>query len=188
MVEAYPLHWPVGYKRTTWRQNSRFNTAFAKARDGIVNEIKLMGGRNAIISTNIPLRNDGLPYAAFKAVDDTGVAVYFTYNNEQVVFACDKWKKVEENMQAIRKSIYSFRMMPEWGVSDLLKRAFTGFKALPESKEWWEILGVDENASQDDIKSAYRNLAKVAHPDGGGNNSQFQLISEAYRKGLKQTA
>lgn len=189
MVEAYPLQWPIAYKRTAWRQNSRFDTSFADARDGLVKELKLLGARDVIVSTNVPLRQDGLPYANFKAIQDTGVAVYFTYEKEQMVFCCDKWKKVEDNLQAIRKTVNSFRMMPEWGVSDMLKRAFTGFKTLPSTsvaKTWWEILGVPHNASKEAIVSAYRNLAKMHHPDAGGTNQHFTEINKAYQDGIKQ--
>jgi curved DNA-binding protein len=45
---------------------------------------------------------------------------------------------------------------------------------------YYEILGVDENASQDDIKKAYKKLAMKHHPDRGGDNKKFQEISQAY--------
>jgi len=42
-------------------------------------------------------------------------------------------------------------------------------------------LGVDKNATPDDIKKAYRRLASKHHPDKGGDTSTFQKIEEAYR-------
>jgi curved DNA-binding protein len=45
---------------------------------------------------------------------------------------------------------------------------------------YYDILGVKENASQDDIKKAYKKLAMTHHPDRGGDNKKFQEISQAY--------
>ena len=45
---------------------------------------------------------------------------------------------------------------------------------------YYEILGVSKDASQDEIKKSYRNLSKKHHPDVGGNDETFKKISEAY--------
>jgi curved DNA-binding protein len=44
----------------------------------------------------------------------------------------------------------------------------------------YNILGVDRNSTQEEIKSAYRKLASKHHPDHGGSTSEFQKIQEAY--------
>lgn len=44
----------------------------------------------------------------------------------------------------------------------------------------YEILGVEETASPEDVKSAYRRLARTAHPDAGGNAALFGIISDAF--------
>lgn len=52
------------------------------------------------------------------------------------------------------------------------------------NKDYYSILGVDKNASEEDIKSAYRKLAKKYHPDLNKDNPQagekFKEINEAY--------
>ena len=45
---------------------------------------------------------------------------------------------------------------------------------------FYTILGVNENATQDEIKKAYRKLAVEHHPDKGGSEETFKKISEAY--------
>ena len=48
-------------------------------------------------------------------------------------------------------------------------------------KSYYDILGVNKNASQDEIKKAYRSLSKKYHPDkNGGDDSKFKEINEAY--------
>ncbi len=47
-------------------------------------------------------------------------------------------------------------------------------------EDYYKILGVSREASKEEIKKAYRNLAHKHHPDKGGDEKTFKKISEAY--------
>ena len=50
-------------------------------------------------------------------------------------------------------------------------------------RDYYEVLGVDRNASPEDLRGAYRNLAKQYHPDVNkeqGAEERFKEINEAY--------
>ncbi|KKQ83217.1 MAG: Chaperone DnaJ domain protein [Parcubacteria group bacterium GW2011_GWB1_38_8] len=48
-------------------------------------------------------------------------------------------------------------------------------------KDYYKILGVNKDASEEEVKKAFRKLAHVYHPDkSGGNEAKFKEASEAY--------
>ena len=46
---------------------------------------------------------------------------------------------------------------------------------------YYKLLDIDKNASEQEIKKAYRKLAVKCHPDRGGNEEEFKNISKAYQ-------
>lgn len=47
-------------------------------------------------------------------------------------------------------------------------------------KSFYDVLGVKRDASDDEIKKAFRKLAQKYHPDAGGDEAKFKEVSEAY--------
>lgn len=182
MTEAFPLSWPFAKPRNKNPQRSRFDVQFSKARDELIREIELLGGRLPVLSSNIPLKRDGLPYAGQKEPDDRGVAVYFTLKGHQFCFACDRWDKVGDNIQAIRHTIAALRGIERWGTGDMVQQAFTGFIALPSQESPYDVLGVKPGATEAEIEASYRQKAKLLHPDLGGDPESFRRITEARAK------
>lgn len=115
-AERYPLYWPPGQPRQRNRQAAVFKVEFARSRDELLHSLKLLGGRGVIISTNIPLRLDGLPYAGVAEPADPGVAVYFDRWIDQVlkpfVIACDTaWTAA---LWPVRRGVGPRHVAPRW--------------------------------------------------------------------------
>jgi len=151
----------------------------SRASHHLMNEIRLLGGKSAVLTSNLELRLDGLPYASQKAPDDPGIAVYFTYKDKQHCFACDDWFYVKDNVRAIGKTIEALRGIARWGTGDMMERAFMGFVALPapEKTRWWSVLGFDsatEAFFQGDFEIRSKKLLSQYHPDKpGGDDGKF---------------
>jgi hypothetical protein len=203
-TEAYPLQWPPGRPRTErWkRERAKFEVTFARARDNIVAEVGRLAGRypdpQVVISTNIALRKDGFPLANQRQPDDPGVAVYFVYKKRPMSFACDRWDKIEHNMQAIAKTVEALRGIARWGTGDMLEAAFTGFTALPPPpaagpgatpqparRTWRDVFGTGVH-SRGQVQDVFRRLASAYHPDRGGDPAKMAELNRAREEALRE--
>lgn len=196
--DAFPLLWPEGWPATPShkRTRARYTVTYERAIRHLVDELRRMGARGVVISTNVPIRRDGLPYSDFakRRIDNPGVAVYFTRKGDggQQVIACDKYVRVEENVRACGLTIEALRAIERAGASELLDRAFQGFKALPAAGEgtsasWWNVLGVHPQADLATAQRAYRDLARQHHPDAGGDAGTMAMINRAWEQAQAAT-
>lgn len=187
--QAFPLAWPVGWDR--WRgarEWARFDRSMslAKAAPFLLDELRRAGVTDwsVVISTNVSLRLDGLPYSNQKAPEDPGVAVYFTRRGTKIVLACDKWNRVEHNVRAIAAHVEAMRGQDRWGVGTL-DRAFTGYAALSDpdaAVDWRDVLGLDDSATIAAAEGRYRELAMKHHPDRGGDARTMDRVAKAIKQ------
>lgn len=183
---AFPLAWPAGRPRTPRHavQRSAFGKhSLAEARDELLRQIGLLRVSGVVLSTNIPLRRDGLPRADWRQPADTGVAVYFRLKGRAMAMASDRWHSVEHNLWALAKTIEAQRGVTRWGAVEV-EQAFAGYAALPApgnlpAESCWTTLGIPAGSSLDAIESAFRERAKSAHPDRGGTSEEMQRLNHA---------
>ena len=189
-AEAFPLYWPVSWPRAKSRRDGPYQVTFGKALDDLAGELRRFGARGLVISSNVPIRQDGLPYASAdnRLYDDPGVAVYFELRGKPYVFACDRWRAVRDNLRAIGLTVSALRAIDRAGASELLERAFTGFAQLPPAREappsWFDVLGVSPDAGKEEIEEAFKAKAKKAHPDVGGSHEAMTRLNQARESGL----
>lgn len=207
-ITRSPLCWPNNVPRTLPynRERARFAIqSIHAATTEVLHEINRLNGRSydyddesVIVSTNCKLKTNGLPNQNFVEPAEPGVAVYFNlrfYRNGKwferpCVLTCDKWNKVAFNLTAIAKDIYAQRARDRWGATNI-EQAFRGYLAIPEQcggKAWWDLLNVSAQATQQQVKDAYRALAKTMHPDVSGESRrpEWNGLQAAYDEAMSK--
>lgn len=199
--DAYPLSWPVGWKRCSYRTGATFKVGQGMQsrkltiRDGIkrvLAELKRMGvsADDVIISTNV---KPHIMDSQGSNVSDPGVAVYWRKSPKepQRVLAVDRYHNVADNLAALAATLDAMRAIERHGGAVVMDRAFEGFTALPppsSEKPWWEVLGVRRDASAEEIKAAHREGVRKLHPDqqGAGYHDAMAKVNAARDAGLAE--
>lgn len=193
-TRAYPLYWPEGWPRAHSHQvkRARFGDhSVAEGRRVVTDQVRLFGGRDLIISSNLELRLDGNPRSNQRQPADRGVAIFFR-RGEDMALACDIYTTVEDNLWALCRTLDALRQIERDGSPSLINRAFKGFAQLPDpdARRWFEVLEVSEQSTNEAIREAYFRLAKKYHPDNKetGNQELFRQVQQAYELAMGRGA
>lgn len=192
MTTAYPLQWPTNWPRTKSRSRALFKTTWGSSVMQLMDELRRMEATHVVLSTNLSLRRDGLPYANGPQPEDVGAAVYFMLNGQQQCIPCDRWDRVEHNIRAIGLTVAALRGLDRWGAKETVNAAFRGFAALPHmpSSESFEtkqkVQHFADCVDKDMARGRYLRLVKELHPDMGGSVEEFQEMKNQYEKYLKE--
>ncbi len=202
-IRRYPLHWPdnIGRTRPSDRRWPKFEPkTVAQSVAFVLAEINRLNNRrwdypdeDVIISSNIKPTLAGTPSSTTGEPADPGVAVYFRLHlsaggrhKRLIVLTCDKWIRTSWNLYAIGMDIAAQRARHRWGCTNV-EQAFRGYTAIPERTgggSWWEVLGISPEATQDEIKEAYRVKALTEHPDKGGTHERFARLQECLEQAM----
>lgn len=209
-AQAFPLDWPTGWPRTPaharedakfrtgaggyrgaegerqWRSAERVSVATGTRR--VTDELDRMRARGIVVSTNLALRQDGLPRSGQREPDDSGAAVYWTdRNGKPRAMAIDRYRRIADNLAAIGATLDAMRGIERWGGATILERAFSGFVALPapsgNSRPWWIVLGLEGRTElpTEEVTAIYKRLRSEAHPDKpGGSADRFNELAVAF--------
>jgi hypothetical protein len=217
-ISAYPLAWPAGWTRTgeSQRMRAKFHGSerqhstqpgggswlrkrdltIAEGTSRVLAELQRFGvlTGDAIISTNLVLRFDGLPRSDQRAPSDPGVAVYWQRPGEPMkCMAIDLYERVADNLAAIAATLEAMRAIERHGGAQILDRAFSGFTALPapgQTTGGWRVhLGFPQDASPTlaEAEQAYRWLRGQHHPDKpGGDAALFHQVQLAWEQAQQE--
>lgn len=129
------------------------------------------------------------------------VKVIFDRAGKRYVRECKKYLSSLDNLRVIGLQIeYLYRALEVYAEDieessfDIeFDRVFNGLLATPDDSAlllgdgkapWWEVLGVKVNAGKDDIRSAYKALSLIHHPDHGGKAEDMARLNAAYKEGI----
>lgn len=132
------------------------------------------------------------------------VDIIFDRSGKRYVFRCNTYDRQLDNYRAAQLCIdYLYRALEAYGVSSteeslfdrVFDNFFLGFEARPDDDvlllghqgSWHEVLGVQSTASRHDVINAYKSLAKVHHPDVGGDKETFIKLRKAYEEAMEVT-
>lgn len=183
MKESYPLQWPFGWERTPAinQTKGQFQVKdFKLAFNGLAREIRLLSDdENPYLTHNM--------MASQREPDDTGVAVYFTYEGRQVCIPCDKYDKVKNNIRGIEKTIEALRGIQRWGCKVVMERTVHAYTVpMLTSSNWRAILRLPEKVTLLQVEKQYKALAKENHPDQGGSPEQMAEINQAVEQARRE--
>jgi hypothetical protein len=150
----------------------------------LMDELRLLGATNIVVSSNIPTKSDGLPYAESRLIEDPGIAAYFDFKKKSLVMARDGFISPAGNIRSLTLAIEGLRQLERHGGSVMLERAFTGFLAItpPDWKRpWREVFGVKADWTGD-ITSLFHEKARQRHPDMGGSDALMAELNVAYEE------
>lgn len=215
-MKSYPLQWPLGWRRTKLEQRTRarFNkrvekssgtgetyqswsnkteVTIAEGSRRVLTELMAfgVGEGNAIISTNLKLRLDGLPRGDQSEPTDPGVAVYWQRQGDTAhkSMAIDRYDRVADNLAAIAATLNAMRAIERHGGAMILERAFLGFQCLPAPNTWRAVLGFTEDTAPtvEQVKRKYRMHSMGAHPDQvGGSDMKQKELNWAWAEAQKE--
>jgi hypothetical protein len=153
-----------------------------------MDELRLLGAVDIVVSSNVPVKSDGLLYADSKRLDDPGIAVYFKFKKKQLVMARDGFVSVAGNLRSLGLVIEGMRQTFRHGGDLMLERAFEGFLAIapPDwKKPWRQVFGIKPDWAGD-ILALYREKARERHPDVGGNDTLMAELNVAYKEARQE--
>lgn len=116
---------------------------------------------------------------------ECGVTVTFVKGKQTITLAMDDYAYPPTNLQIIRMCIDDMRMIERRGLDRTMQSAYLQLAAPAKARDWWEVLGVTQKATRDEVEAMFRVKARVAHPDAGGSDAAMAELNAAHEIALK---
>lgn len=185
------LDWPAEFERTPPEDREEYSGGFqvtrSRAFGNVLDELSRWDGVTDVqldSGAEHQKQNPNKPYAR-ASFDDPGVVVRFTKAGEQMAAACDRWDNPRDNAQDLFKYLHETRMQEQRGTVtaeseyEKLRLPSGDGDATAADPPPHAVLGVDRDASAEEIREAFRERAKETHADAGGSSEAFKRVKRA---------
>jgi len=218
VITWQPLtQWPTGRKRTTAHEDANFTRQTTSVRtvgggqaqqmrggrqrmpltqtlEDLDRELYQISAKDIVVQIDVAKDRELSRLSDLTNVSTPAVVLTFKRNGEPFVFACDYFKRWQDNLRAIAKGLESLRLLERYHITQSGEQ-YRGWRALPaatttalSTEQAASVIArrTGENpsllqANRDAAKRAIRRAAAGAHPDSGGSTTDFQLVQEAKR-------
>ncbi|WP_255516676.1 J domain-containing protein [Haloferax sp. KTX1] len=182
------INWPANFERTPpsdRESTTKFSISLTSAFTRLERSLKRIGVDDFDYEFDARQRQkDKRPYARANP-DDPSFVVRWTKDGEQFAVACDRYSEFRDNVRAVGLYLEEKRKMENrpvaTGESEFanarLPPADDDVVAAPRPAH--EVLGVEPDASDEEIRDAFREAVKKRHPDKGGRLELFNELQEA---------
>lgn len=184
------LDWPVGFERTNPSErtrNNNYDVTLARSFDDLEAELKRLGVDDYRYEFDARQRKrDNRPYARANP-DDPSFVLKWTMDGEQYAVACDRYSRLRDNVRTVGHYLREKRKMEGRPVATG-ESEFANARLPPADEDAVVasgtvpphiVLGVDKDASDNEVQQAFREKAKTAHADTGGCNEEMKDLLDA---------
>lgn len=185
------IDWPDAFPRTPTEEREPYSGGFTVTRStafqNVLDELQTWDGVTDVqldSGAEHQKQNPNKPYAR-ASFDDPGVVVYFTKDGEQMAAACDRWDNPRDNAQDLYHYLHETRKQELRGTvtaeSDYEKLRLPSGDgdAVASDPPPHVVLDVPRDASDEEIRQAFRERAKETHSDTGGSTEAFKRVKRA---------
>lgn len=185
------IDWPDDFPRTDPSDRDPYPNGFRVTRStafqNVLDELRTWDGVTDVqleSGAEHQQRNPNKPYAN-SSFEDPGVVVRFTKEGEQMAAACDEWDNPRDNAQDLYHYLHETRMQEQRGTVTAeseyqkLRLPSGDGDAVAGEPPAHIVLGVDRDATDEEVQQAFRERAKETHADTGGDSDAFKRVKRA---------
>jgi hypothetical protein len=201
-VRFSPQPWTRPTTPTEKRRKSPFSTSYTKTLEKLEYELNKLGATEILIECSFSseqIRLDGWPKLNQRPRYN-GVVVSFNQPGVgRVEYPCDSCMDYQDNLHSIALGLEALRAVERYGITGQ-KQQYTGFKAIgagngdgrrgaatwiakllfevAESQKNTRDALLDPQESADSVRRIVNAARKKAHPDTGGSDEMYKLLTE----------